>query len=306
MTRYAPLWQQNATFPAATDRGLLSALWPGSTSTGGAPSLVSNTMNVQIAAGSAAVAVATGTSTEICRWDAAEVVTLAAAPASGSSRIDLVVLQVRDAALDAGSNNDFLFQAITGAVGTPGPGAVPATPTNAYPICQVLVPGGAANLNGATLTDVRRNTGLAAVPRIAMRAYRNAAFNTSTNPCPFDTVTFDTAPAYGAAYGFGKPSQGRYTCPVAGGYLVVGEIGVTAPSANFQAIGYINKNGAIAALGPQAFQPTSAFGMGMFASDIIPCVAGDILDFGSNAGSANGQTGAATTYMSVRLVGLAP
>jgi hypothetical protein len=156
MTRYAPLWQQAGTYPAGTDRGLLGALWPASGSTGGVATTVANTMNVSIAPGTAAVALGTaGALTQLCRWDAAEVVTLVAAPPAGSSRIDLVVLQVRDNTLDSGGNNDFIFQAIQGAGGTPGPGAVPAVPNNAYAVAQLTVPGGAANLNGVTVVDLR-------------------------------------------------------------------------------------------------------------------------------------------------------
>jgi hypothetical protein len=154
MTRYTPLWQQAGAYPASVDRGLLTTLWPTSGSTGAAPALVTNTMQVSVAPGTAAVALATAAGTELCRWDAAELVTLTAAPPGGQSRVDLVVLQVRDATLDAGSNNDFVFAAVTGVPAASNP-AVPATPTNAYKLCEVTVPGGAANLNSATLTDRR-------------------------------------------------------------------------------------------------------------------------------------------------------
>ncbi|HEV7534696.1 MAG TPA: hypothetical protein VGP90_03625 [Acidimicrobiia bacterium] len=154
MTRYTPLWQQAGAYPASVDRGLLSTLWPASASTGATATLVTNTMGVSVAPGSAAVALAAGGGTELCRWDAAEVVTLTAAPPGGQSRVDLVVLQIRDATLDAGANNDFVFAAVTGIPAASNP-ATPATPTNAYKICEVTVPGGAANLNSATLTDRR-------------------------------------------------------------------------------------------------------------------------------------------------------
>jgi hypothetical protein len=156
MTRYGPLWQQGGAYPAAVDRGLLSALWPTSGSTGAAPFVVNNTMQVSIPAGSAAVALSGGAATVFCRWDAAEPIASPAAPPVGQSRIDLIVLQVRDTALDAGANNDFIFQCIPGvpSAGTP---AVPAVPNNAYAICQYTVPGGAANLNGVAITDRRTN-----------------------------------------------------------------------------------------------------------------------------------------------------
>jgi hypothetical protein len=156
VTRLAPLWQQNSTYPAQTDRVLIATLWPTSGSSGGAASLVAGTMNVSVAPGTAAVALGAGgvNYTALCRWDAAETVTLAAAPPSGQSRIDLVVAQVRDQVLDAGANNDFVFTNVTGTPAASNP-AVPAVPVNAYPVCQVTVPGAAVNLNGATLVDRR-------------------------------------------------------------------------------------------------------------------------------------------------------
>jgi len=216
MTRYAPLWQQNSTYPAAVDRGLLSTLWPASGSTGGAATTVNNTMNVSVAAGTAAVALASSAGSVLCRWDAAEVVTLTAAPPSGSSRIDLVVLQVRDAVLDAGSNNDFIFQAIAGTVGTPGPGAVPAVPTNAYAVAQVLVAGGVANLNGATVTDRRTaflgRDAAAVVARGAVYSYPNG---TAGVPLPFDTVQSDPM-------GMWRPASNAFVIPRTGPYILTG------------------------------------------------------------------------------------
>jgi hypothetical protein len=91
------------------------------------------------------------------------VVTLPAAPPSGQSRVDLVIAQVRDHALDAGANNDFIVTSVTGVPAASNPG-VPALPTNALAIAQVLVPGAVANLNTATVTDVR--PGVLTVPPV--------------------------------------------------------------------------------------------------------------------------------------------
>jgi len=214
MTRYAPLWQQNSTYPAATDRGLLGTLWPSSGSTGAAVSVVSGTMNVSIAVGTAAVAMGANL-TQLCRWDVAEVVTLAAAPPSGNSRIDLIILQVRDAAVDGGGNNDFLFQAIAGTPATSNP-ATPAVPTNAYALAQVLVPGAAANLNGATLTDRRVPMNSRDVLHAQVR--HNAALSISTTAVaiPYDTV--DRNPS-----GLWVPAQNAFVVPVAGVYQVLAQ-----------------------------------------------------------------------------------
>jgi hypothetical protein len=111
-------------------------------------------MTVSVAPGQAAVPMQAGQGSALCWWDAAEVVTLAAAPASGQSRIDRIVAQVRDNALDSGGNNDFLITNVTGTAATTGSQVAPAVPTNAYALANVLVPGNVTNLNTATVTMV--------------------------------------------------------------------------------------------------------------------------------------------------------
>ena len=153
MGHLGPLWQQAGSYSATADRQLLAALWPAGGANGGAVTAVLNTMSVSVAAGSAAVPMQTGQGAALCHWDAAETVTLTAAPPSGQSRVDLIVCQVRDNALDGGANNDFVITAVPGTPAASGP-AVPATPNNAYVLATVLVPGAAANLNGATITNL--------------------------------------------------------------------------------------------------------------------------------------------------------
>jgi hypothetical protein len=152
MTRYGPLWQQAGTYTATLDRSLIGTVWPTGGTTGGAVTAVNNTMTVSVAPGTVIVPLATGQGAALCRWDAAEVVgPLAAAPAS-NSRIDLIVCQVRDNQLDAGSNNDFVFTFVTGtAAASPTP---PATPANAYSMAQITVASGMTNLNTATINTV--------------------------------------------------------------------------------------------------------------------------------------------------------
>jgi hypothetical protein len=186
VTRYAPLWQQEGNYSADVDRSLFGALWPAGGASGAAPAKVAGTMTVNIPPGLVAVPLAPGQGSALCRWDSTEAVTLGPAPPSGQSRFDLIVCQVRDVVLDGGANNDFVFEVIAGAPATslllrpethPGdtpdakPGepegpevepfaaAPPATPANAYAMFTVLVPGGAANLDGATLADLRRTLG---------------------------------------------------------------------------------------------------------------------------------------------------
>jgi hypothetical protein len=269
MTRYAPLWQQNSTYPAAVDRGLLSTLWPSSGSTGGAATVVANTMNVSVAAGTAAVALASSAGTALCRWDAPEVVTLTAAPPSGQSRIDVIVIQVRDAALDAGANNDFIVQAIAGTPATTGSQVAPAVPNNAYAVAQLTIAGGIANLNGVAVTDRRRPIN----PRdvLEARVYRNAAFTFSGGQVtlPFDSVSRDP-------WGMWQMANSAFVIPVAGLYLVTVHV-TTAPATNTQWLNIIlTQNGGTVAL----TSGTNAIAAGYIVNiitDLVPCAVGDSL-----------------------------
>jgi hypothetical protein len=112
-------------------------------------------MNVSVAAGLAFVVLQSGQGNALCSWDSAEVVTLAAAPASGQSRNDRIIIQVRDNAIDSGGNNDFIITSVTGTPATTGSQTDPAMPANAFLIASVTVPGAVANLNTATLFDRR-------------------------------------------------------------------------------------------------------------------------------------------------------
>ena len=47
-------------------------------------------------------------------------------PASGQSRLDLIVVQVRDNAIDAGANNDFIVTNVTGVAATTRAQVAPA------------------------------------------------------------------------------------------------------------------------------------------------------------------------------------
>lgn len=296
MTRYAPLWQQNSSYPAAVDRGLIGTLWPASGSSGGVATTVLNTMNVSVAAGTAAVALSGSNLSQLCRWDAAEVVTLTAAPPSGQSRIDLVVLQVRDAAIDAGANNDFIFQAITGAGGTPGPGAAPAVPTNAYPICQLTVPGAAANLNGVTVTDRRLPLTIQTSQARAIlgRAAAQSIPASTSTTIILDTATFDPVASL---------QSGGYRCPIAGFYAVDFMVAM-APGSGFLQTSLL-KNATTVAYGTST--SLVAFNAATAGSAIVQCAAGDLLAvsvYQSNAAALNTALGIAGTYLHTHLLSI--
>jgi hypothetical protein len=210
MAHDPPLYQQSGSYPAQVDRrALLASIWPGGGGAGAKPVAVANLMQVSIPPGWLAVPLVTGQGTAICRWDAAEVVTLAAAPASGNQRWDAVVCQVRDPDLDGGANADFVFAPVTGVPAASNP-AIPATPANAALVSLHLITGGQSNLNTATLLD-RRPLGRCDVWQNAAQALPNTAFG---------QIFFDTVAA-GAGWNFGA-----YTCPMAGRYLVTAAVSI--------------------------------------------------------------------------------
>jgi hypothetical protein len=243
MARYQPLWQQSGTYQATRDRQLMGALWPGGACTGGVSSAVAATMQVSVAAGVAAVPLQSGQGSALCSWDAAEVTTLAnATHTAAQTRIDLIIVQYRDNALDAGGNNDFIVTNVTGTPATTGSQVAPATPANALVIAQVSVVGGIANLNAAPFVDYRQ-TGLAIPSSLHASAWRNAAFNATTTNTDFamDMETWDTANIF-------TPGSALWTLPVAGFWRLHAQVAVTATASGQWLSVYwiLNSNASIA------------------------------------------------------------
>ena len=80
-------------------------------------------------------------------------VTLAIAAAHASlTRIDLVVINVRDSVY-SGANNDSQLQIITGTPGSPG--VAPTAPVNSITIAQVAVGASVSSIVNANITDTR-------------------------------------------------------------------------------------------------------------------------------------------------------
>jgi hypothetical protein len=182
-------------------------------------------MNVSIPVGAMAVPMQAGQGSALCRWDAAEAVTLAAAPPAGQSRIDVVVCQVHDDALDGGGLNDFVFAVVQGAPAAANP-VVPATPANAAAMCTVTVPGAVANLNTATVTDQRPPLGVA-LGRVT-EAYGPAAQTDITAMRDIVTLTFRAVA--GRRYrisGFAVGTQNSNPASSYGAWTFVDEAGVT-------------------------------------------------------------------------------
>lgn len=159
MTLRDPLWMQNLSYTAAEDRDAFAAL----TTAGvvAVPDLkvsqrgAGPNMSVDVAGGAAVITGtdAAGQGNYLCRSDAVTNVGLASSPASGQSRIDLIVATIRDAAV-TGSNNDWILQAVTGtaSAGTP---AVPTLPASSLLLAQVTVNGLVTSILNADIADKR-------------------------------------------------------------------------------------------------------------------------------------------------------
>jgi hypothetical protein len=303
VTRYQPLWEQAGSYAASQDRSLLGALWPSGGIVAPAPAAVANTMNMQIGPGTAVVQLQAGQGCALCRWDAIadSTVTLATAPPSGQSRIDLYCIQVRDNALDSGGNNDFIFSAVTGTPAASNP-AVPATPTNAMALAQVTVPGAAANLNTATVTDVRPY-GLGQVQPYSY-VYRAAAYtdvNTTLTTCPFDTVVSDNVGNRWTGLG---TTSALYSVIRAGLYSVSAGWGRQTGLANgHQMETYLINNGAQVMLGSAS--NWSAYGI--IQSDVagyLRCNVGDHIQIAYiDYGGGGAQTAQNAAYCQILRVG---
>ena len=161
MTRFTPQWLQAGSYAASIDRRLIGALWP-TAATSGMAVTVSAAMTLNIAAGQCAVPTANNTGSALCSSDAVEQVTLTAAPASGSNRIDLVCCQVRGTDIDGGTDNDFIFSVVAGTVAASP--VAPAVPANAVALAQVYVTGGTAAIVAGNITD-RRPTSVQQIAR---------------------------------------------------------------------------------------------------------------------------------------------
>jgi hypothetical protein len=307
MTRHAPLWQQALSYPAGTDRYLMGALWPAGGATGGVTTAVANTMTVSVAPGFAAAPLTDGGSA-LCHWDAPEIVTIAAAPPAGQSRDDLVIVQVRDPDLDGGANNDFIVSVVTGTPVTldrtkPAdagqPLALPPIPPNAVALTHVVVPGGAANLNTATITDVRRApTALPALVTGTAWATGGTAIMGGT----FNPVTLGASANLTGGMVF-QPSGLKV--PVAGLYRVNGQVKFK-PGGSGAYTGALGVNGTAAKFG-NAFTAGSPPYPTCLAVANIRANAGDVFNLGYTVGSQTqlqiDAPPGASNYLDVQLIG---
>ena len=147
--------QTNETWYAAADmRAMLAALVAAPRVRGMAPSIVANSMAVQVAPGGVLIPDTTANlGSWGCYMDAAENVTIPTAPAAGQFRTDLVVARVRP------TTRDWILDVVTGTPSATAPGATPATPALCAPLASVAITGGQPTLASATLTVVATPTG---------------------------------------------------------------------------------------------------------------------------------------------------
>lgn len=156
MTQELPVWMQNNAYSARLDRGLIAALMTEGVINGlvvtqrGAGA----NMSVDISAGRAIIGGddQANQGSYLAVTTVLENVAIGAAPGS-NSRIDLVYYRVNDpnAGGPAGSTSAFGVVA-----GTPAASpSVPALPTSAIPLAQVLVATGTVSITNAMITDVR-------------------------------------------------------------------------------------------------------------------------------------------------------
>lgn len=157
--RTPPSWLQNGSHPAENDRlTITGTIWANDGVVDYGDMLVAPTgtpsMAITIGAGSAIIA-GTQTTTQghyIAYNDAA--VTLSVAPASASlARIDSVVVAVQDSFYGGTSNNQVVFQVVTG---TPSANPVaPTLPNNALLLADISVLANASAISSGSITDRR-------------------------------------------------------------------------------------------------------------------------------------------------------
>lgn len=175
MTLHAPIWQQNNTYPASRDRqvahtvvtqqGVPTMQLGGTTKTGDlgvTQRALGANMSVDVASGRAVV-LGTDVADQgkyLVHSDAVVNVPIAAAPGAGQERIDLVVAQVRDAAVIGGANNDWILTAVTGTPAAIGTAIEPATPASSLVLARILVQALVTTILNADITERRTRMGL--------------------------------------------------------------------------------------------------------------------------------------------------
>lgn len=305
MSRYTPLWLQQGSYAASVDRRLIAALWPAAAMNGGAVS-PGTAMAVNIAPGYVAIPVQSGATTALCAWDAVESVALNPAPGAGLNRIDVIYAQARGNDIDSGSNNDFIFNVLTGTAAA-SPVAPSPLPNNSVAVAQVFVPAQSANVTAANITQSHLPS--AAVPPAGVPAGRIVP-TTQTVLATGATGGIDLSTT-DYLYGGMVRTASTLVVPVAGIYRVACSLAWQISNGQVPASQFsftlLFKNGA-AARQWAAFTNWTTW-LECSGADDIKCNAGDALGMSGlqNTGGAAGSFPLADrTFLSAHLISTGP
>jgi microcystin-dependent protein len=193
MALYPPTYMQEGSYPAQYDRLFLQDVTR-STSlllSGSGAYLVSQHagtpgMSVDIAPGRISVVGtdAPNQGSYICWSDTVVNPSVTASPPAGQSRIDNVVVQVRDDNVIGGGNNDFQIKIVTGTPATTGSQSPPTLAPSSVLLAQILVGPLASSVTNAMITDSRPGVLAFPQPSGALQPW----LGDSTSPPPGWTV----------------------------------------------------------------------------------------------------------------------
>jgi hypothetical protein len=308
VTRYAPLWQQDSSFPAADDRQLIATMWPFGgvrTAPGARATVVNNSWNVSVPANSVVVPLVGTNGAAVCTWDAPEIVTMNPAPVSGQFRWDWIIVQVRDPVLDGGNNSDFILTTVSSATAAPYPPR-PSLPPNSYAMYELGMNGGNTNLNSINPGDIRAPLG----PSYGVhgRWSRNGAFTVGSgagNWIQFDTAIEDP---FGMLLTFGYP--GDINLPYPGRWLITGQVSANPTAGLALAVQLQYRRGATL-YGIMSTQSHASSAWGISGNigpiSISNVQVGDLIHVNAStsagSGSWTGQTGMVATEIALDWLG---
>jgi len=216
-------------------------------------------------------------------------------------RIDIVCVSVQDAQY-SGSNNQMVTQVITG---TPAPSpSPPNAPAASLVLAQVAVAANATSIVSGNITDERKFLALTAPERDNPkgRLYQGAAQTLPTGG--FTQVNLGVVDGLRGGMA-AVSSNSTLQVPIAGDYLVCGELQFSTPASSSSLGVAIFKNGTQARYGTQQNGVTVA-GTAYVVADVVTCSAGDLLTlygFVQGGNTALNATGATTqNYLSASLV----
>lgn len=181
MTIKSPLYLEDLVYSATDDRRLITALLPGAGVILSGDLAVAQhstgNMSVDVAAGSAGVTgtALAGQGNYLFTSTAVVNLTIATAPGSGQSRIDLIVATIEDQDQDGGSNNQGVLQVVKGTAASTGSQVAPSVPASSLVLAHIAVGPSVTSILTANITDERSfaTTLSPAVP--AARIYQTSA-----------------------------------------------------------------------------------------------------------------------------------